>query len=847
MGPSRNLPGVLPESLPSAFDSWFEARVPGVPAAAARAVLELCGRGAPAAFVASYRRDATGGLDARAVRQVLEAGEVFAKLCSRQAIILESIERHATLAAELRERILACFDPDALEDLYHPYRQQKKNRALAAREAGLGPLADWIWDCGHGRETPQPGQTLELWAFTFRNEDKGIPDAKSAIEGARDILVERLAGAPELRALVRRAYFEEGFVHGARSAKAKPGSRFEAYFAFHERVATLREPRQTHRYLALKRGLAEDELVLSIGGGPEDKGFEERLVAAFEAAACSDPESPGAEVLRHAGRIALKNDVRTSIENEVHRTLTDAAFAVIAAGFAESARRRLLEAPFGPRPVIGVDPGARGCRLAAVSAAGELEGSLALELATDEQKAAAGALVAGFARERSAAALAIGDGAGGRDFELVARAGLRAAALELPVSVVSEAGASGWAASEAARAELPDAEPALRAAVSIARRFQDPLAELVRLDPKALGGGQHHHEVPHALLFRALDAVIEDVVTSVGVDVNSAPRALLGRVPGVSPAAAAAIVEHRAAHGRFATRRELVLAKLLDEPAFEHAAGFLRVREGENALDATAVHPERHAALEALAARHGKGGGRSRRPGSRARARRAGAGPRAGAARARGRGAGARRRRPGPAARVERLRVPRRRALDRGAEARHGLPGSRHERHELRRVRGRGRPPGRPRPRLAAPAGAAGRRRRLAAGRPRRGAGAQGRPRKEAGLAHDETPPRAARQAGPQAARARGGTSGARSSRRSGRARAARTAGAATRSAAGPGSSRAAEAASPAASPAAPRRGGQAGAESRREEAGPAPSRVQQPVRRAGGAEEALGPPHTLR
>jgi uncharacterized protein len=298
--------------------------------------------------------------------------------------------------------------------------------------------------------------------------------------------------------------------------------------------------------------------------------------------------------------------VRTAIENEVHRTLTDAAFGVIAAGVAESARRRLLEAPFGPRPVIGVDPGTRGCRLAAVSAAGELDGSLALELASDEQRAAAGALVAGFARERSAAALAIGDGAGGRDFELVARAGLRAAALELPVALVSEAGASGWAASEAARAELPDAEPALRAAVSIARRFQDPLAELVRLDPKAIGGGQHHHEVPHALLHRALDAVIEDVVASVGVDVNSAPRALLGRVPGVSPAAAAAIVEHRAAHGRFATRRELLLAKLVDEPAFEHAAGFLRVREGENALDATAVHPERYAVLEAFAARHGK-------------------------------------------------------------------------------------------------------------------------------------------------------------------------------------------------------------------------------------------------
>jgi uncharacterized protein len=605
LGPSSNALDVS-ETPPPGFDSWFEGRVPGIPAAAARAALELCDRGAPAAFVAAYRRDATGGLDARAVRRVVEARELVARVRSRQTIVLESIERHATLSPELRERILATLDPDALEDLYHPYRQQKKNRAAAAREAGLSPLADWIWDCGHGRDTPQPGQTLELWAFTFRNEEKAVPDAKSAIEGARDILVERLAGDPELRALVRRVYFEEGFVHAAKTAKAKPGSRFEPYFAFHEKVSSLREPRQTHRYLALKRGQAEDELQLSIGGGPGDEGFEERLLAAFEAAACSVPESPGAEVLRHAGRIALKNDVRTSIENEVHRTLTEAAYAFVATGFAESARRRLLEGPFGPRPVIGVDPGARGCRLAAVGASGELEGSLALELATDEQKAAAPALLAGFARERSAAALAVGDGAGGRDFELMARAALRAAGLELEVALVSEAGASGWAASDAARAELPDAEPGLRAAVSIARRFQDPLAELVKLDPKQLGAGQHHHDVPHALLHRAIDAVIEDVVASVGVDVNSAPRALLARVPGLSQAAAAAIVEHRTAHGRFATRRALLDAGVVDESSFEHAAGFLRVRDGASALDATAVHPERYAALEAFAARHGK-------------------------------------------------------------------------------------------------------------------------------------------------------------------------------------------------------------------------------------------------
>jgi len=596
----------LSETLPPAFDSWFQAQSPDIPVRGARAVLELLASGASVPFIAGYRRDHSSGLDARAIRRVLDAGELFAKVRSRQAIILESIERHATLQPELRERILATFDLDALEDLYHPYRQRKKDRALAAREAGLAPLADWIWDCGHGRDTPQQGQTLELWAFTFRNEEQGVPDAKAAAEGARDILVERIAGTPELRALVRSSYLEQGWLHAVRAAKAKPHSRFESYFAFHERVVWLREPQNTHRYLALRRGQAEDELQLSLGAGPDDTGFEARLVAAFEAAACTVPDSPGAEVLRHAGRIALKNDVRTAIENELHRILTDAALAVAVAGFAESARRRLLAAPFGARPVVGVDPGRGGCRLAAVGPGGALDGSLAVELSTDEQKAAAGEVVAGFVRAHAAEAVAIGDGAGGRELELVARAGLRAAGLEPPVVLVSEAGASGWAASDAARAELPQAETVLRAAVSIARRLQDPLSELVKLEPKALGAGQHHHDVPHALLHRASEAQIEEVVASVGVDVNTASRELLARVPGLGPAVAAAIVEHRAAHGRFATRQALLDVPQLTPSGFEQAAGFLRVRGGEQPLDTTAVHPERYAALEALAARHGK-------------------------------------------------------------------------------------------------------------------------------------------------------------------------------------------------------------------------------------------------
>jgi uncharacterized protein len=595
------------DTLPPAFDSWFASRCPDIHPAGARAVLELAANGASTPFIACYRRDHTGGLDARAVRRVLEAGEQFEKVRSRQAIILESIERHATLSPQLRARILASFDPDALEDLYHPFRQQKKNRALAAREAGLQPLADWIWDCGHGRDTPQPGQTLELWAFTFRNEEKGVKDAKAAIEGARDILVERLAGTPELRACVRRAYLDEGWIQAARSAKAKPASRFEAYFAFRERVASLREPQNAHRYLALRRGQAEDELQLSLGGGPEDPEFEARLVTAFESAACTVPDSPGAEVLRHAGRIALKNDVRTAIENEVHRALKDAADAVVIAAFAESARRRLLAPPFGARPVLGLDPLPRGgFRLAAVAASGALVAGRVVEPPSDEGIAAAAEQITELVRSHAAEAVAIGDGAGGRELELAIRAALRAAGLELPVVLVNEAGASAWAASDAARAELPELEPGVRAAVSIARRLQDPLAELVKLDPKALAAGQHHHDVPHALLQRAACAVAEDALAGVGVDVNTAARALLARVPGLDPATAAAILEHRAAHGGFTTRSGLLCVPQLSPRAFEQAAGFLRVRGGEQPFDATAVHPERYAALEALAARHGR-------------------------------------------------------------------------------------------------------------------------------------------------------------------------------------------------------------------------------------------------
>jgi uncharacterized protein len=594
-------------ALPAAFDPWFQARCPEIPLEGARRVLDLATEGAGVPFIVRYRRDQTGSLDESSVRRVLAAREEWDRLVSRQAIILESIVRHATLAPDLRETILATFDPVVLEDLYLPYKQKKKSRVQAAREAGLGDLAEWIWGCGHGTEAPQEGQTLELWAFTFRDPEKGVPDAKTAIEGARDIIVERLAEDPALRAATRRAYEDGAFLHAVKTDRAKPGSRFEPYFDFHEKVSGLRQPSGAQRYLAVRRGQSEGELLVSVGGPAGDPEFEERLVALFEGAAVTVSDSPGADVLRQAARIAFKGHVRTAMENEVHLALKQAADQALARVSAENVRRLLLEAPFGPRPVLGVDPGVRnGARVAVVDAAGGCVASGVVRLGTDEERAAAGERIAAFVREHEVEAVAVGDGAAGREAEVFMRSALRDAGLEAVVVLVSETGAGPWAASESVRSELLELDPPARGAVFIARRLQDPLRELVRIEPRAVGGRHLSHDIAPATLIRALDEAVESVVNDVGVDLNTAPRPLLARVCGIGPALAAAIVEYREKAGRFPSRAQLREVPHLGPKAFEQAAGFLRVRGGEQPLDETGVHPEHYPALAALAERHGR-------------------------------------------------------------------------------------------------------------------------------------------------------------------------------------------------------------------------------------------------
>ena len=601
------LSGEHVSALPSALSPWFQARCPDIPVEGAFAVLDLVAGGATVPFIARYRRERTGNLDEAAVRRVVDAHEQFDRLVSRQAIVLESIERHATLTPDLLERVRATFDGDVLEDLYLPTKQKKKSLAAAARDAGLGLLADWIWSCGHGTETPQEGQTLELWAYTFRAPDKGVPDARTAIEGAREILVERLAEDADLRALARRAYAENGWLRTTRTEKARPGSRFEPYFDFHEKVSTLKEPAHSHRYLAVRRGQSEGELLLAVAGPPDEPEFEAALIAAFESAAVSVPDSPGAEVLRQAAHIAFKSLVRNAMENEVHRTLKEVADSAAARAYAENARRLLLEAPFGPRPVLGIDPGVRtGDRLAVVDAGGACVASGVIRRQTDEERAAAREAVLALVREHAVAAVAIGNGGGGRETELLLRPALREAGLDVLIVLVSETGASAYAAGEAGRTELSDLDAGTRAATFIARRLQDPLRELVKIEPRSIAGRQHARDVGPVALLRALAATLDSCVHEVGVDVNTAPRHLLVRVSGIDSTLAAAIVERRDTNGPFRSRQQLLELPKLGPKEFEQAAGFLRVPGGEHPLDATAIHPERYAVLESLAQGHGK-------------------------------------------------------------------------------------------------------------------------------------------------------------------------------------------------------------------------------------------------
>src|SRR5665213_2924653 len=595
------------------FPLWLAQQHPQFsqtgPQAGAQAVLALAEGGATVPFIARYRKEQTGNLDEVAIRQVLETKERWDDLVKRQAFIVEEIGRQGKLTPELEARVRATFDPVALEDIYLPYKQKRKTKAEAARGAGLGPLAEWLWACGHGGDAA--GETPEAHAAAFVDADKGVADAAAALAGAGDIVVERLSEDTGLRQQVRSGYFERGCARTRKGDKAKTPSRFENYFDHQESVKELLKPGSSHRYLAMRRGWMEEELVLSLGGRLGDDCADplmDGLLATFENAACPSAGHgfPGAPLLKRAARLALRAHVTPSIDAEVHRALREVADAAAITVFAENVRKLLLAAPFGPKPVLGVDPGLRtGCKMAVIDATGRYLGSGLMHLETPAGKAAAAPILAELVKKGGISAVAVGNGTAGRETEAFVREALRHFAIDVPVAMVSEAGASVYSASDAAREEFPDLDVTIRGAISIARRLQDPLAELVKIDPKSIGVGQYQHDVAESGLRRGLEAVVDSCVNQVGVNVNTASYHLLARVSGIGPGLARAIVEHRGKAGLFTSRDGLLEVPRFSKKIYEQAAGFLRVPGAIHPLDDTGVHPERYGALDKLASELG--------------------------------------------------------------------------------------------------------------------------------------------------------------------------------------------------------------------------------------------------
>lgn len=567
------------------------------------AVLRLTQEGATVPFIARYRKEQTGNLDEVAIQAVIDAKERWDKIIKRQEFIVGEIEHQKKLTPELKEKILGTFNLDQLEDLYLPYKQKRKTKATLAKEAGLEPLADWLWNCGHGTEAPQPGQTLELWAFTFRNEEKGYNDAQAAIDGAQDILIERIAETQGLRQQVRDTVFKSGCLKTSKGSKAKPNSKFENYFEYHELISSLLLPQSSHRYLAIRRGWMEEELSLSIGSAPEQNPpYEESLLKSFEGFACTVLDSVGAAILLKAARLAFKAHVLPSIESEVHKSLKEIADEAAIKVFSENLRKLLLASPMGPKAVLGVDPGIRtGCKLAVIDQTGKYLGNAVIHLQTESERNNAKTLLKEALKNAEIQAIAVGNGTAGRETELFLRSTVKELGYSIPVVMVNESGASVYSASEVAREEFPDLDVTVRGAISIARRLQDPLAELVKIDPKSIGVGQYQHDVtPHSLK-RSLEFVVDSCVNSVGVALNTASDHLLSHVAGIGPALAKAIVEYRTQKGLFTSRDQLLNVPRFTKKAFEQAAGFLRIADGNNPLDNTGVHPERYPVLQGLA------------------------------------------------------------------------------------------------------------------------------------------------------------------------------------------------------------------------------------------------------
>jgi len=433
-----------------AFHPWFLSRNPSIPLKGAFVVLKLVAEGGTVPFIARYRKDMTGNLDEVAIAKIIEASEVWTALVKRKAFVLKEIEDQGKLTPELRSAIEQCGDPDRLEDYYLPYKRKRKTKAVIAREAGLEPFAEWIWEVGHGAKSDQ---SLSEFVTTFIDPEKGVADAQSAIDGARHIIIERLVENPVLRQYVRETVFSNGGLVSMQGEKKDEDGKFEQYVNYEESISSLLRPSNSHRYLAARRGESEKILMLKVGAISTNSTLEERLIEHFQQhAVVSGVSTEIKDILIKAARFALKLHVMPSIETEVHRMLKDAADEVAIGVFSENVRKILLGAPLGSKMVLGVDPGLRsGCKLALIDASGKflVNSVLHVERAGDRQQCLE--LLKKMGSAGHLAAIAVGNGTGGREAEKFFRELVKEAGITTHVVSVNEAGASVYSASAVAR------------------------------------------------------------------------------------------------------------------------------------------------------------------------------------------------------------------------------------------------------------------------------------------------------------------------------------------------------------------------------------------------------------
>jgi len=562
------------------------------------AAVQLLDEGSTVPFIARYRKEATGGLDDTQLRNLEERLRYLRELEDRRETVLKSIDEQGKLTPELEKQVRAAETKTTLEDIYLPYKPKRRTKAQIAREAGLEPLALGLLD--------DPTLDPETEAARYVDANKGVDDAKAALDGARQILMENFAEDAELIGGLRERLWNEGVLTSrVAPGQEQEGAKFSDYFEFDEPIRKI----PSHRALALFRGRNENVLQLNLDLPVEEGQAHPAEMAIAERAGIADKGRPADAWLLETARWAWRVKIHLKLDLDLKMRLREAAEEEAIKVFARNLHDLLLAAPAGPRATIGLDPGLRtGVKVAVVDATGKLVNTATIyPHAPKNQWDASIAVLAALAQKHGAELVSIGNGTASRETDKLAGDLIkRHPELRLTKIMVSEAGASVYSASELAAKEFPDLDVSLRGAVSIARRLQDPLAELVKIEPKSIGVGQYQHDVNQTQLARSLEAVVEDCVNAVGVDLNTASAPLLARVSGLNQGLAGNIVDHRDAHGAFRNRRELLKVTRLGEKAFEQCAGFLRIMDGDNPLDASGVHPEAYPVVERIVEQSGR-------------------------------------------------------------------------------------------------------------------------------------------------------------------------------------------------------------------------------------------------